>query len=202
MKTPLILALIGSATVASASETFLISMPIADVLGQREASAMVYAYGNERQISRGYAWGQGLELGLGDRIEFGYDNDFLGSTALNGKFQLASAETWAVSVGFNGATFGGPATTHYLVGRIDLANCRLHAGVIRNDRHRLMLGIDGDLGHGWSYMADHISGPGSYTWLGVNAPLGPLCLTLAAGVPGRREDGVQHMVSLTAYFRI
>jgi hypothetical protein len=202
MKPLLTLALIGSAALASASETFLISMPIADVLGHREASAMVYAYGNERQISRGYAWGQGLELGLGDRIEFGYDNDFLGSTALNGKFQLASAETWAVSIGFNGATLGGPATNHYLVGRVDLSGFRLHAGLMRNDRHRVMLGIDGDLGKGWSYMADHISGPGSYTWLGLNAPLGPMCLTVAAGLPGRRSDGVQHMISLVAYFKI
>lgn len=202
MKLIPILMLLGTVAVAPASETFLISMPIADILGHREVSAMVYAYGSERQISRGYTWGQGLELGLGDRIEFGYDNDFLGSTALNGKLQLASGETWAVSTGFNGVTPGGPATNHYLVGRVDLPDFRLHLGVLRNDRHRLMVGIDGDLGGGWSYMADHVSGPGSYTWLGVNAPLGPLCLTIAGGIPGHRADGVQHMVSLTAYFKI
>lgn len=202
MKPLLTLIAIGTVAAASASETFLISMPVADILGHREASAMLCAFGIERQVSRGYVWGQGIELGLGDRIEFGYDNDCLGATALNGKFMLAAGDAWAVSVGFNGATPGGPVTNHYLVGRIDLPGFRLHAGVLRNDRPRLMIGIDRDLGRGWSYMVDHVSGPGSCTWFGLNAPVGPLCLTLAGGVPGRRQDGVQHMVSLTAYFKI
>ncbi|MGV3618646.1 MAG: hypothetical protein ACO1SV_25260 [Fimbriimonas sp.] len=203
MKTLLTLALLAATSAAMASETFLISIPVADILGDREAYAMAYAYGNERNVSRGaYAFGQGLELGLGDRIEFGYDNDFLGSTLLNAKLQIASGETWALSAGFNGAVPGGRTSNQYLVGRLDFSDFRLHAGILKNDRNRLMLGIDGDLGGGWSYMADFVSGPGSATWVGVNAPLGNLCLTVAGGLPGRRSDGIQHMVSLMAYFRI
>jgi hypothetical protein len=203
MKTLLTLALFATTSAAMASETFLISIPIADILGNREAYAMAYAYGNERNISRGaYTFGQGVELGLGDRIEFGYDNDFLGSTLLNAKLQIVSEEMWALSAGFNGVTPGGRAPNQYLVGRIDFSAFRFHAGILKNDRHRLMLGVDGDLGGGWSYMADFISGPGSATWVGINAPLGNLCLTVAGGVPSRRSDGIQHMVSLTAYFKI
>lgn len=202
MKALLTLTALGIVAIAPASETFLISMPIADILGHREVCAIVCATGTERKIDRGYAWGQGLELGLGDRLEFGYDNDCLGSTLLNAKLQLGAGDDWAVSMGFNGATPGGRAANHYVVGRFDFANVRLHGGLLRNDRHRLMVGLDGDLGGGWSYMVDHISGPGSYTWLGLNMPVGQLCLTVAGGMPGRREDGVQHMISLTAYFKL
>jgi hypothetical protein len=203
MKPLITFGLAAVAGMASASESFLISIPVADVLGHREAYAMVYAYGYERNVNRGgYDWGQGFEVGLFDRLEFGYDNDLRGGTELNVKFQFAHGANWAISAGIDGATPGAKTANHYVVGRFDAGTLHFHAGLMRNDRNRLLLGIEGDLKEGWSWMADFTSGPGSYAWVGLNAPVGPLWLTLAAGIPGNRADGVQHMISAMYYFKL
>lgn len=184
-----------------ATESFLIAIPIADILGHRELAYTLSANGYEGRVSSGYDWTSSLEFGLNDRVEFGFDSTLTGTTLYNFKWQAASASNWAVSFGINGIDTCTRSQGHYVVGRYDLARTRFHAGVLRSDRSRAIYGLDHDLGKGYSLMVDTTIGARGITWAALNIPAGPLVFTLAGGVPNDHRDGVQHMASVTAMYR-
>ncbi|MCX7799074.1 MAG: hypothetical protein N2109_01885 [Fimbriimonadales bacterium] len=191
-------AVLGAALAAPAvwaGTTALNAMPIADVLGHREAMLYLWTQGNERRVDPVYHHGGSLQVGLWDRLEIGYDDDFEGTATWNAKLLLAEGPAGALSVGWQ--SIEGDRATPFVVGRLDFRGWRLHAGWLRDGVSRPIAGVDAPLGS-WTVMADWIGGDGATAWFGVcGEVLTPgLCLTLSVGVPERRSDGVQHVLCL------
>ena len=141
-------------------------------------------------------------VGLFERVELGYANDFNGWTVTGCKVLLSESETGAVSVGL--MNYDGHHADPFAVGRLDFKGWRAHGGVIRDDRHRIVLGADFELPHGWSGMADWTSGPNGYGWVGVNIPvrgIPGLNVMPMVGFPNTKGDGIQHSVNVWFGFR-
>jgi hypothetical protein len=179
---------------AMAGPTGLNAIPIADILGHREIYLNVGAWGTERRISKEIDYFNSATVGFGDRMEFGYDNDFEGYTTWNVKVLLFEDEKsgrWALSGGYVGLR--KDESQSYLVGRYDLTDrLRLHAGWLEDGKSRSMLGLDYSISDNLTFMADSISGRDSYTYLGLNAVSSALPgfdLTLTAGIPHQRDNG-------------
>ena len=190
------------ASAAFAGPTSLIAMPIADVLAHREFNFEIAGSGNERNIDKAYHWGQAVTVGLYDVMEFGYDNDFLGNTTLNAKWQFyqsPGAGKFALAVGMQNIGLLDEQPDKYVVGRYDMKACRVHAGCLYNDRYRTMLGVDAPLPKGLTFAADYISGPGSYVWtqIAIPLPIQGFQLGLSGGFPFEKANGIQHQISLS-----
>lgn len=125
-------------TAAWAGPTGLLIIPIADILGHGEAAYTYALSGNERNIDKGYVHGHGLQLGVADRIEFGFDNDFFGGTTYNAKMLLVDDKKdgrYALSFGL--LNMGDTKGDMYLVGRYNLSErCRLHCGYMQSGDNR------------------------------------------------------------------
>ncbi len=202
-----ILGFLGTVTlaaVANAGPLGLLSIPIADILRHREMEVGLSASGNERRIDPGYSWAPYVQGGLYDKVDLGYDNDFLGRTDFNFKALLVEKTGFAFSVGMTGLSFRGERPTPYAVSRFDMGKVRLHAGVMRDDRYRGMIGVDAEVVDGITFMADCITGPGSVAWAGLNfrTPVPGLTVSIAGGVPFRRSEGVQHQIGLAYNFKV
>lgn len=167
-------------------------MPIADILGHREVVWTYTANGNEKNISGGmYGHSHNGIVGLFDRIELAYTNDFTGSTTYGAKVLLFENMKMALSAGV--VNYDCHRADPYVVGRMDFDKLRVHAGIIRDDRHRIMLGADFDFGKGVSGMVDWVSGPSNYVSLGFNwnVPNVPgLAIMPMIGLPSKRGDGL------------
>ncbi|MEQ1821756.1 MAG: hypothetical protein ABL949_04550 [Fimbriimonadaceae bacterium] len=180
-----------------ASGTALCIMPIADILGHREVSYTYGFAGNEKNISGGaYSHGHSFVVGALDRVEFGFANDFQGNTTYGAKLLIKDDAFCALSVGL--WNYDNHKSDPYLVARKDFDKFRLHGGVIRDDRYRLMFGADYDLGSDWSLMADWMSGPNNAFNFGINIPvkqLPGLVITPIVSFPSVKSDGIAHSVS-------
>lgn len=207
-----LLALTIAAAATSAAQawpTSLITIPIADILRHREAYLNYYVSGNEQHIDNMTYHTHAVTVGLFDRIEVGYDNDTLGTTVYNGKlliYEEPSAGKYAVSAGFFNSMDG--RADSYLVGRYDIDRVRFHAGWLKNDMNRLMLGLDADLGSRWgmefSALADFVSGPSSRTWVGLNVNFEKLPgfgIMVGVGFPADKPEGIQYTVSIGYGFK-
>ena len=194
---------VAGVAVATANPTFLCSIPIADILAHREATYLYAFTGGERNITGGaYTHYQNGIVGLFERVELGYANDFNGWTVTGCKVLLSESETGAVSVGL--MNYDGHHADPFAVGRLDFKGWRAHGGVIRDDRHRIVLGADFELPHGWSGMADWTSGPTGDGWVGVNIPvrgIPGLNVMPMVGFPNTKGDGIQHSVNVWFGFR-
>lgn len=196
----------GAVVGVQAGPTMLNFIPVADILRHREAMIAYSIYGSEKNIDPTVTHAHAITIGLFDRLEIGYDNDFKGSTTFNAKLLLLEEPEdgkWALSAGIMNWDLYGYSEP-YAVARYDLPFCRLHLGAIRDDRWRLIAGVDFPLFGDWSGMIDFKSGPGSYTWFGLSAPIkGIEGLSIWAGVgyPSTRSDGVQWSASLTYVVR-
>jgi len=200
---------VAAATVAQAWPTSLITIPIADILRNREVYLNYYLSGNEQHIDNMTYHTHAVTVGLFDRIEIGYDNDTLGTTVYNGKLLLYEDPKdgrYAVSAGVINWMDGKGDS--YLVGRYDLDRVRFHVGWLKNDMNRLMVGIDADLGTRWglelSALADFVSGPSSRTWLGLNVNFEKtpgLGIMVAVGFPADKPEGIQYTVSIGYGFK-
>ncbi|MCW5937336.1 MAG: hypothetical protein KIT11_08525 [Fimbriimonadaceae bacterium] len=167
---------------AYAGPTGLVTIPIADILRHRELALAYQVSGNEKNVDPKTSHSNGAELGLFDRLEIGYDNDFEGTSVANAKVLLyETPKTGDLAVSYGWMNWSGESYDQYLAVRKDFAQFRLHAGWFQDDRNRLMLGIDTPLNSNVTLMADFTRGPGSGTWVGV-----------AGGVPG--VDGLNWMV--------
>lgn len=180
-----------------AGPTALNSMPVADVLGDREISFSLYSYGERFKIGeRGTSW-HATQIGLFDGIEFGYDNNFYGETVWNAKLQFAKTKWGAVSGGLLNWKSG--SATPYVVGRVDFEKFRLHAGWLKDDYERALVGVDFELPWGMTGMIDWFSAPNSYVWAGVSFEVPKLRgvnLTVSAGVPTVSGDRTLHSITL------
>lgn len=192
----------GLATYGWANESALNIMPIADVMGHREA---VLGYGvastesDKRWFSAYY-----VQLGLYDKVELGWDNDFLGSTVWNGKVKLWDKSGTALSAGIANVS-DRTRPDYYVTGRYDWSNVRFHTawrqwgGVDRG-----MFGFDCEVAPGLVGLFDHIGGNGEYTWFGLSYELSAvpgLAITGSYGRPNRKADGDQTVITATYGFR-
>ncbi len=193
-------------TYAMAGHTALNVMPIADVLGHREA---IYAYtASAVQGDKRYSHAHGLEIGLFDKAEIGFDNDFMGETVWNAKVSLwdnpKCAPGTACSVGVMNL-HRNHKPDWVAVGRKDFNSFRVHGGIMLNDGvRRGILGADFAAAPGVTIMLDHIAGAGEYSWGGFSyAPdaIPGLSVGAAFGVPNRKSDGTQHYVTAGYGFR-
>ena len=203
----------GSLTGAAiAGPTGLYVIPIADVLGHRECSYGYTLSGNEKGVDPRYYHAHGLEVGLFDRMELGFDNDFQGSTSYNFKLLVLDDPKharYALSVG--GTGFGdGMTPGTFVAARYNFGEHRLHAGYWQAGDNRFVVGMDGPLVgmgkwcHGASYSAERLWGEGASTTLAVYFPVkGVSGLSAGIGltVPDDRASGVQHSVALTYGFK-
>lgn len=153
-------ALAGSAL---AGPTMLITIPIADILGNREFAYTYGISGTESKIDSRWYHAQGLAVGFYDRFEFGLDEDFAGSTSLHFRLKLIEDPKdakWAVSLGFNGWNMDDEtAATSHICGRYDFSGFRLHGGLTKSfDGTRPFIGLDGPIFGDWTWMLEHTGG--------------------------------------------
>ncbi len=190
----------------SRAQTMLVSIPIADVLGHREGSFSYTLTGYEASHNPGYTHSNLTVLGFFDRAEIGVSNDFTGNTVYAGKLALVKATKkcpCALSAGTMNYrdSHGQP----FVVGRLDLKGMRLHAGYLRTDMNRMIVGVDAPLPiKDWSIAADYTSGPSGYTWVGMNIPVKSLpgfSLMPMLAVPSLRADGYQHALAVNYGFK-
>jgi hypothetical protein len=191
---------------ASAGPTALAMMPIADILKHRETQLELGAFASD--VDRRYSFYQAGTVGLFDRIELGYDIDFLGDTRFHVKLQLFETPPdtpgSAVSVGVMGVR--GRESEPYAVGRYDLSNFRLHAGVWRTmGATRLAVGADFEVfGEGVASL-EFLSGPSSQTWASLYYPIQQvpgLGAFVAVGFSSDRSEGTMHLATLIYNFRL
>lgn len=194
-KLPLAVAILSIAGASSASVTALTVMPIADVLKNHEAVIGYSITGNERNIDKDhthYAW---VTFGVGDNVEFAYGNDLRGQYTLHAKAQLYSGKNCALSIGAMNYTGDGLKCDTFVVGRYDLACCRLHFGYQHDDTDRGIFGTDFPIFGNCTAMLEWKTGPAAVGWASINIPIKQLPgwnLQLGGSVPANRKDGYQH----------
>ena len=194
-------------SVASA-QTGLVVMPIADVLRHREAAFELELTGNERNVSKGYEYANSLTMGLFDRLEIGYESDFLGSVTANVKLLLFedphSLPHFALSVGAN--NWRGKDVDPYAVARFDGAGYRLHAGCWRTmGSARAMFGIDVPAGVGLTASLECLCGRGGASWAGLayTPSFAPgFEAQIAVGIPFNHSQGLEHSFTLAYIFKL
>lgn len=202
-------ALAAIATGAQAGPTALNVMPIADTLKHREAFWTYSLNGTESRVSKKYTHWQGLQLGLFDRLELGFDNDFGHANMLNLKVNvLDGSQKFAKGLALSGGwtNVQGEANSPYVVGRFDVAGLRLHGGYWRQgDLDQAMVGVDKNLGKGFSAMVEHVSARAGSTYAGVyyNVPMMPgLSVGAIYGRANDRTVGADtHWLSVTYFFK-
>lgn len=189
---------VSAPSAALAGWTALVSMPIADILGHREA---YYGYGvarTERNVSEAVDHAHGMEFGLVDRLEVGFDNDFAGSTTLNAKlllFEEPEESRYAISIGV--ADFSDLSRSAVVAARHDFDGFRLHVAVMAEGPNRLAVGIDAPFFDVGTWTVEYATGPGAYAWGGLFLPIDSvpgLELDLFLGLPSNGSDGVQYSV--------
>jgi hypothetical protein len=205
-KMPAALAMMMGACYASAGVTALTAIPIADILGHREAVIGYSAYGNERKIDKSISHYSYVCVGIGDFAEVAISDDLMADQGLHAKVKLLEGSNYMVSAGFSNYSGKGLEADYFVVGRYDLKNVRLHFGYLKNDEHRAFFGADFSVFGNCSASLEWTTGPGAYGWVSLNVPvkqLPGLNLWLGAGIPSEREtQGYQWTVGLWYGFKL
>jgi hypothetical protein len=173
-------------------------IPTSDVLGHRQAFYSYYLKGTERRIDERYRHAQGLQVGLFDRIEFGFDHDFAKDWAWNAKALLWESNDASQAVSFGALRLNQASADGYLAVRQDFEAGRLHAGVSSFKDGTLMFGWDMPLAEG-SLMLDAATGANGSRTVGWFRPLLPewgISASAAVIVPFRSGEPVNHYFSL------
>jgi hypothetical protein len=118
-----------------------------------------------------------LQVGVTPRIELGVDRCFEQDAVTYANLKLIlSPERGtrpAIAVGIQ-AIGSGADREPYLVLSKCINRVQIHLGAVRrSDETRGMLGVQHDLGPGVALLADHVTGSGNASSIGVVAPLGP-----------------------------
>lgn len=189
---------------ALAQVTSLFSIPVADTQGVREVEMGYFISGNERNVDKAYYHYGYAVLGIHERVEVAASTDFTGSNPWGFKVKLFDGPggKYALSAGFQNII--GKDSEPFIVGRYDFDKFRLHGGWYRNDRSRLICGVDFGLSDALSVAIDHYSGENGTTWGGVfySLPwLDGLTAAVFVGLPNTKADGVQHSIGLIYGFR-
>lgn len=184
-----------------AGPTSLNFMPIADILGHRQAYLEYNSTCLEHHIdSTAYHCGA-LEVGLFNRIEFGID---LGldpeyHSIWNAKIRLAETKNRKGALSAGLWNCDDDYVEPYAVGSYDFSRFRLHLGISHDDASRLMAGADGPIGKHFGWMADFMSGTREQFWLGLNfnhPHIEGLGISWSVGVPLNGTQGWQGMIAV------
>ncbi|MBS1724127.1 MAG: hypothetical protein JSS66_14380 [Armatimonadetes bacterium] len=198
------LALAGAATIAPAQVTSLINIPVADLQGSHGVEIGHWVTGYERSVDPRYYHYSYAVVGLGDRVEIAGATDYLGWSAWGFKVGVVDDQKrhYAVSAGIQ--NIRGNESSPFVVGRYDLGQVRFHAGWSRDDRQRLICGVDFPLNDSFYVAIDHSSSDGGSTWAGLYYYF-PFCedLSISAniGVPNNHDEGLQHSFGLFYNFK-
>ncbi len=198
MKLLIAAALVATSAIALAGPTGLNMVPTADTLGHRNAAYNYFANGTEHGVSKRYTHVQGLQIGLGDRFEFGVDNDFAKVWDWNAKVKVWESADASQAASFGVLRATGSNSDSYLALRQDFDAGRLHFGVSSFNSGTMMAGWDMPLGPG-VLMADTSTGANGFWSVGwfqtVQADWG-LSLTAAIVVPYDSSQPVSHFAGL------
>jgi len=199
-----VLATLGVGIGAMAQVTTLFSIPVADTKGIREVEIGYFLSGNERNVDKAYGhFGYGI-LGIHERVEVGTTTDFVGGSTWGFKVKVIDDPKGKYAVSGGCQNIVGQKSDPFVVGRYDFEKFRVHAGWTRNDRSRLIVGVDFGLSDSLSAAIDHSSGDGGTTWGGFfySIPgLEGLTAAVFVGIPNNKADGVQHSIGLVYGFR-
>lgn len=157
-----------AAASGAAWPTALNWMPIADILRDREVVLMHSVAGTAAEFGGNGTHSGSFLMGLGDRLEVGFDTDYKRGYSLNAKLLLYEEPTegrYALSAGV--LNFAGTEFDEYVVARYDFPQFRFHAGWMYDTDSRLLLGVDFPMFGDWSGMVEHVSGEDGYTYLGL-----------------------------------
>lgn len=199
----LLAALVAVPALSLAGPTGLNLIPIADVLGHREFLFMNGTYGTEWRVTRKYTNVALPEVGLFDRFEVGLDNDYLGNTVYNGKFQFYKDSHSALAVGVQNMKEG--TATPFVVGRYDFNGFRVHGGWMQDNTDRMIAGLDCPTPWDGTAMFDYISGPEGSVWAGWSVPIKQvpgLSVMGTVGIPLKHGEAVQHGFLVAYGFRL
>jgi len=125
-----------------AQVTSLVTIPVADIKGVREAEIGHYLAGTERNVDKRYYHSSYLLVGINEYVEAAAATDWSGTNTWAFKVQpFADKEgKWAFGLGYQ--AIRGNESTPFAVGRYNLGPVRLHAGWLRDDRDRVVCGCD------------------------------------------------------------
>ncbi|MBS1715612.1 MAG: hypothetical protein JST30_14885 [Armatimonadetes bacterium] len=187
-----------------AQVTSLVTIPIADIKGVREAEVGHYVSGTERNVDKRYYHSSYLLVGISEYVEAAAATDWSGLNTWAFKVQPVADKggRWAVGLGYQ-AIRGGESTP-FAVGRYNVGPVRFHGGWIRNDRDRFVCGCDVQICPGLTLAADHTSSVGGSTWAGLfySVPgIAGLTANVNVGVPNDHADPVNHTIGLVYAFR-
>lgn len=159
----------------------------------------LYSIGERYRLGASGTTFGSLEVGLLGRFEVGFDSDFHGSTTWNVKFHAFDWGNASLAAGIQDWSAG--SASPYVVGKLDCKQIRIHAGWLKDDASRPMLGLDGDFGRGFTYMFDFVGGPGATTWGGLYWS-GPTGLAFYASVGYSVGRPLQHSAGIYFYFKV
>jgi hypothetical protein len=199
MKLLIAAALAATSAIALAGPTGLNMVPTSDTLGHRQAAYTYFANGTEHSVTKRYTHVHGIQVGMGDRFEFGFDNDFAKAWDWNAKVKLWESADASQAASFGVMRATSPGTDSYLALRQDFDAGRLHFGVSSFNAGTLMAGWDMPLGPG-VLMADTSTGAAGFWSVGyyqtVQADWG-LGLSAAVIVPYDSSQPTNHFFGLT-----
>lgn len=159
----------GLAATALAGPTTLNVIPTADTLRHREVVLMHSVAGQQGLERHSHSY-SGL-VGVGDRLEVGFDADYAGGTTLNAKVRLLESKDGRYALAAGYMNFRKQTGDGYVVATGDMGSFRLHGGLLDDGQKRWMAGVDtvafGDV----TVMAEHVSGRGGMTYVGFAAPI-------------------------------
>lgn len=161
-----------ASSVALAWPTSLNVIPIADVIKHKEVQMGYSATGNLNSDDKSTGHTSMLLFGFEDRFEIGVDTNMNGYRSMNFKILLLEEQTeskYMLSAGVQEWSEG--YAEPYVVGALDLTKARVHAGWLKNDAHRLIVGLEVPINKDWYLLADFISGREGASWIGVYGPL-------------------------------
>ncbi len=206
LKVPLAMAFLFVASYANAGISALTVIPIADILGHREAVIGYNAYFNERNIDKKVYHYSYVCVGVGDFAEVAYGDSLEKEQTFHIKVKLLEGSNYMVSAGaMNMGEQSGIKADWFVAGRYDIKDLRVHFGYLKDDEERGFVGVDFPIFGNCTGMLEWVTGPGAYGWVSLNVPvkqLPGLNLWLAAGIPSdRKAQGNQSTVGVWYGFK-
>ncbi len=186
--------------------TSLVTVPVADTLGEGELEIGYQADGVGLDPDRPYSHSATLVYGVTDRLEIGFDTDFLGTVRWAAKAQVWTAGgdgDFALSLGALGVQ--GQQSTPFVVGRAGFGRARVHVGWMREDISRGFFGFDAEALPGLTLAMDYTSGGSGAVSAGAFVAIpGVDGLTGSVGysAPNDRSAEAGHFIGLSFAVRL
>ncbi|MDH7602085.1 MAG: YjbH domain-containing protein [Armatimonadota bacterium] len=174
--------------------TSLNSIPTAETVGAGSLLLEVTNYGYPRMLTTESVSGVLLQLGVGDRLEFGidrYETEETSEAYFNVKARLVDEtdKLPGLAIGVMDLRCGCFATPYAVVSK-RLGSVRVHVGSIHGSYSGgIMAGVDADVGSLW-FGIDYLPGTQNHTRLGISRAVGSDTSVLVTfGIPNSKNSG-------------